>query len=731
VTAALLVLLVCTAFAPCLSNGFVNWDDDKNFLKNPGYRGLGWSQVCWDWTSFQLGVYQPLAWMILGTQWLVWGLRPWGYHLTSLVLHALDTVVLFVLTLSLRTRCRQEHERPDHAALVPSAGLAVALFAVHPLRTEVVAWASCQPYLPCALFAMLAVLAYLRAFPEQAAPRRGWLIASFCLLAAALLSKAVAVGLPLLLLILDVHPLRRLGGGPGRWFGPSARAVWWEKMPFAGLSLVFVSLAIAGRVPEGDLAAVPDRGIAARFAQACYAIMFYPLKTVLPWNLTAYYPVPERLVWYELPFVASILATLAVSVGLFLLRRRVPGLLAAWLSYLVILAPNLGLVRSGAQIAADRYSYIALMPLVVAVAAALGPIRPVGRPARAGTAVGTAASLGVLLGLILLSRDQCRTWRSSLALSSHAVNHGSSRSYAAHSSLGLALFDAGRLADAEHELAEALRINPRFADAHNNLGMVLQAQGRHVEARAEFAAALRLNPRSAEAHNNQGVLLRVQGRLEDARAEFIAALRIDRFSAIAHTNLGVLLARQGRLAEAWKQFSTALWIKPDHAEAHNDLGVLLSQQGRLTEAEAEFRAVLRINPGSADAHNNLGVLLGRLGQLERARREFSDALRINPGSADAHNNLGVLLAREGRLDDALGEFSEALRINRDYADAHNNRGMVLLRQGRLAEARAEFSEAERLNPAFAEAHAARELARQAWGGLESARAQVGDRQRSR
>ena len=163
--AVLLVLLVVAAFSPCLGNDFVTWDDDKNFLENPSYRGLGWSQIYWAWTSFQIGVYQPLAWMILEAEYVLFGLKPWGYHLTSLILYAIDTVVLFLLTLTLLARCRPDDGRAGTLGPALGAGLAVALFAVHPLRTEVVAWASCQPYLPCALFSMLAVLAYLRAFP--------------------------------------------------------------------------------------------------------------------------------------------------------------------------------------------------------------------------------------------------------------------------------------------------------------------------------------------------------------------------------------------------------------------------------------------------------------------------------------------------------------------------------------------------------------------------------------
>jgi Tfp pilus assembly protein PilF len=620
--ATVLVLVVIVAFVPCLSNGFVAWDDDKNILNNPGYRGLGWSQIRWDWTSFQLGVYQPLAWMILGTEWLVWGLRPWGYHLASLGLHALNTVVLFLLTLALLARVRHSSPQPEPEALIPSAALAVGLYAVHPLRTEVVAWASCQPYLPCALFSMLAILAYLRAFPEGAAPHRRWLVVACGLFAAALASKAVAVALSVQLLILDVHPLRRLGGGPGRWLGPAVRPVWWEKLPFLGLSLVFMGLAVVGRIEARDLVALQDWGIPTRFAQACYAIGFYPLKTALPWNLAAYYPIPERVVWYEFPFVICILGTLGASTGLFLLRRRWPGLLAAWLSYLVILAPTLGLVRFGEQIAADRYSYLALTAGVVVLAGGLSRVWPARWPSRPLAGGWGVVTLSLLVSLILLSRDQCRTWRTATSLWSHAVRHGASRSAAAHSNLGSALLEQGRLVEAREALAIALRINPGFGDAHNNLGLVLNAQGCHAEARAEFAAASRLDPGSSEAHNNLGVLLKSEGRLEEARAEFVAALRIDPLSAVAHANLGVLLGQQGRFAEAAARFRRALAIDPDHVDAHTNLGVVLAQQGRLEEAVVELSEALRINPQNADARHNRGALLRRLGRIAEARERF-------------------------------------------------------------------------------------------------------------
>jgi Flp pilus assembly protein TadD len=525
--AVVLVLLVVAAFSPCLGNDFVNWDDDRNFLDNPGYRGLGWRQIRWAWTTFLVGVYQPLAWMILEAEYALWGLRPRGYHLTSLVLHAVNTVVLFALTVALLMRCRAGDEREDRQAVLLGAGLAVALFAVHPLRVEAVAWVSCQPYLPCALFAMLTVLAYLRASREGPPARWGWLAGSLVLFAAALLSKAVAVSLPAVLLILDVYPLRRLGGGPGRWAGPEARKVWWEKVPFAALSLIFMGIAVVARKYNRTLVPVQLWGVSSRVAQACYGIWFYIIKTVLPTDLMGYYPLPERMDWLDPPFLLRLLATLGVSVGLFLLRRRWPGLLAAWLSYLAILAPNLGLLRYGTQLAGDRYSYVATMGLLVAMAWGLSRLLREGRRARPVGVATIAACLGAIAASIVLSRAQCRTWRTSESLWTHALAHGADRSELAHFNLGVELGAQGRGDEALAQYAEAVRLNPNYADAHNNLGATLVAKARLEEAGRELVEAIRLNPRDAKAHNNLGLALAGQGKVDEALAQYAESLRLE------------------------------------------------------------------------------------------------------------------------------------------------------------------------------------------------------------
>jgi tetratricopeptide (TPR) repeat protein len=292
---------------------------------------------------------------------------------------------------------------------------------------------------------------------------------------------------------------------------------------------------------------------------------FFVLKTVLPRNLIAHYPVPEGLVWFKSPFVWAILATLGVSAGVFRLAQRWPGLPAAWLSYLLILAPNLGPDRIGQLAAADRYSYMATMGGVALLAGLLCRIWLWCRrswPAAMGL---TTLGLGVLLVLMVMSQGQCQTWRTSETLWTHVLNHGGSRSPVAHNNLGLIRLDQGRIEEARAEIAEALQLSPRYADAHGNLGVILTAQGRLDEAIAHYNELLRLKPDSADAHFNLGVVLVRQRRLDDAVVQFTEAVRLNRGDADAHERLAEALTQRGQLAEALAHYGAARRLKPNNA----------------------------------------------------------------------------------------------------------------------------------------------------------------------
>jgi len=505
--ALLLVLVVWAAFSPILDNDFVGWDDPLNFLENKDFRGLGWSQIHWAWTTSLLGVYQPLSWMLLETEYAIWGLDPGGYHLTSLVLFSLNALLLYALVIALLHRCCPAESTRLPWAFHVGAILAVALFVAHPLRVEVVAWVSCQPYLPCALFLMLAVLAYFRAHPAGRPVGRGWSITAFLLFAAALLCKAVAVPLPLVLLILDVYPLRRLEFRRDRLWERSTWFCLLEKVPYFALSLLVALVAVRARAMwqnQGTTSSLSE--LPARLGLACYGTLFYPLKTLWPAGITAYYPLPAPSHWDETAFVLGRLLVLVVTVALILARRTLPGCLAAWLSYLVILAPNSGLIRFGDQLAADRFSYIAMLGLVpllaVALARTLRPIVSRYQPAVILLLVGS-----IMLVEINWTRTQCLIWRNSTSLWKHVYEHGGAGNGDVLNNLGYALTLDKKPGEALPYLTESLRLNPRSPMSHHSLGTALEALGRVDEAKAEFQEALRYDPRHPESRRDLARLL--------------------------------------------------------------------------------------------------------------------------------------------------------------------------------------------------------------------------------
>lgn len=524
IVASLLGCAVASAFWSALDNPFVNWDDKENFLDNPHYRGLGWRQLWWAWTGVRIGVYQPISWMLLEAQYVVWGLNPWGYHLVSLILHALTAISLyFLILLLLRPGKRRAPVGSTWDGPI-SAGLAVLIFAVHPLRTEVVAWASCQPYLPCALFYVLSVAAYLHAHDPVVTNRRRWLAIAFVCFVAALLSKAVAVSLPFVLVILDWYPLRRVGAGM-RLSSPEFRRIAIEKIPYVVAASALMIIAAAVK-PHAPIATTQPWLYVGRVTEAAYATLFYLGKTFKPTDIRAFYAYPLDVHPFSWPFLASLGAVIVISAFAFRVRARAPAVLATWLSYLFIVGPNLGLIQIGRQFAADRYSYVSHMGLVALGAGALFTLLGHLRPA-VSKAVVILITAVIAVPLVPMTWEQNATWQSSEALWAHALARGGERVPEIRNYLAVTLADAGRMQEADDHLREAVRLNPKSADANQNLGAMLARQGRFSAAEASLRDAIRLSPRHAEARMNLGTVLVRLGRVEEALREYVQALELD------------------------------------------------------------------------------------------------------------------------------------------------------------------------------------------------------------
>jgi len=638
---AVLVLVTAVAYLPTLANGFVNFDDIENFLNNRAYRGLGWTQLHWMFTTWNLGGLIPLTWITLGFDYVIWGMDPIGYHLTSLVLHLLGSLVFYFVLLRL-LRIALEPGSGEDTALRLGALVGALLFSVHPLRVESVAWITERRDVLSGLFTFLSVLAYLRGWEARKGERLElrWYLAALAFFTCALLSKAMAVTLPLVLVLLDVYPLRRLRLRSLGSLRALARNLFLEKLPFGLLALaclVVTALAARGNDAMSSLARL---GLLDRLFLAMHSAAFYLWKTVAPINLSIMYQLPERLDRAAWPFIAAWVCVLAVSAVCLALAHRFPALLIAWAAYLVMLAPVSGLVQTGWQMTADRYSY---MPCLGWAALAGASFFLAGRRARgargespraqalvAGTAVCLIAVLGVL------TWRQVGVWRDTETLWTHAAA-------VAPSSL-----------------------------AHENLGDLYQDRGQFDRAAAHFEQSVRMRPGYGPGHFHLGATRAQQGRPEEAMREYEEAARLMPDSAVPYYNMGLALVALGRPTEAIKSYRQAVKIVPGYADAHNNLGLLLTDEGKFDEAVMHLREAVALRPDSAGYHSNFGLALARQGRAGEALQELSRAVELDPRDAGAHNNLGVMLVRLGRYDDAAVQFREALAIIPGLREAQVN-----------------------------------------------------------
>ena len=358
----LVALLTSVSFLPVLGNEFVDWDDYKMLVENPHYRGLSWHRLRWMFTTFHMGHYQPLTWVTFALDYLLWGTDPFGYHLTNLLIHAANAVLFYFVGHRLLSVAGSVPTSRGYLLSV-SAAFAALLFGVHPLRVESVAWATERRDVLAGFFFLGTILGYLRAnsVPEGRQARRQWLLAAVILYFLSLLSKASGITLPIVMLILDVYPLRRLGGQRAGWLGPAARRVWWEKVPFLLLAVTFAIVALIAQESSGALKAVGKYDLLQRIAQAGFGLAFYLWKFALPWGLSPLYELPVELNPFEWSYVASGFLVLVISVCLYLVKRRWAAGVAIWIYYVVVLFPVLGFAQSGPQLVADRYSYLSCM----------------------------------------------------------------------------------------------------------------------------------------------------------------------------------------------------------------------------------------------------------------------------------------------------------------------------------------------------------------------------------
>jgi len=634
---AVIAMVTFATFVPALSNDFVNWDDDVMLVDNPFYRGLGLTQLRWMFSTFHNGHFQPLSWLTLGADYLIWGENPFGYHLTSLIIHAANAVIFYFLCRLLFTRIFPTARQKSSWQLDFSAALATVFFALHPLRVESVVWATERRDVLSGGFFLIAIYSYLRANGPATAIAKldhRWLLLALAAQLFSLLAKATAITLPLVLIVLDVYPLRRLRGETRRWLAGDVGRMLWEKLPFLLLSGVFGVIALLAQNASGALRPVQQYFVSYRLEQVVYGVCFYLWKTLWPSDLSPLYELPFDFAQWAPLFIACGMTAILLSLVVLLARRRWPWAAACWVYYLIVLAPVLGVAQSGPQLVADRYSYLSCLSW----AALLGGILLYGLQSVrhiSFVASSFAAAMVILvsaLGLSIVTAMQVGVWHDSETLWKHALRVAPNTSIAAYN-LGKFYETTGKPPDESVALyRRAVSINPTYADAHYNLARLLVQQDKLIEAISHYREALKFRPNDTEAHNNLGQLLATNGDVTAALMEYRQALALDPKFAKTYFNLGRLFVRDGAPEKAIDNFQQALKLEPRAAEVHVALADAYAQSGSVDNAIVQLDAALKLRPDLAQAQVLLARLLaaqGRSRYVESPSQAASGPVKFN------------------------------------------------------------------------------------------------------
>ncbi len=574
ITSLFLTIITLATFWRVQNHHFINLDDNVYITENRHVNeGLKTKNISWAFTTFYHGNWSPITLLSHMIDCQVYGFNPAGHHFNNLLFHIANTLLLF-LFLQRTTR------------LLWQSAFVAALFALHPLHVEPVAWISSRKDVLSTFFFMLTLFTYSR-YAENPGVIRYLIVLLFFIMG--LLSKAMLVTLPFILLLMDYWPLGRIRFKQSEINGCQAmnkkyrkafpQQLIKEKYPFFILSLVMGIIAFLAQQKLGALPDLEALPLKFRMANGVLSYGTYIFKMIYPIKLSIFYPYPGmRPLWLITGVVVFLIITTGVA---FKMAGKYPYFITGWLWYLVTLLPVIGFVQIGSHVMADRYTYIPLTGLFIVITYGISSFISRGR--YHGFFL-IPAGVFLLVFLISVTDAYLRKWSNSTSLFQHALSV-TKNNYLALNNLGTTLYLQGKEEEAISYYREAIRINPFYAEAHYNLGVVLARQGHLEEAEAHYKETLRINPNHERANNNLGLLYDKKGMLSKAIQYYNEALRIRPDDEVAHTNIGVVFAKQGDFKNAIKHHAEAIRIKPDFPLAHKNMAIALIQLERHQEAK--------------------------------------------------------------------------------------------------------------------------------------------------
>ncbi|VAX05601.1 Tetratricopeptide TPR_2 repeat protein [hydrothermal vent metagenome] len=643
---------------------FLDWDDELYVTDNKNVQaGLTVKSIGWAFTTLHATNWHPLTWLSHMLDVQLFGLDSGWHHITNVIFHIASSLLLFLLL------------RRMTGGLWQSAFVA-AMFALHPLHVESVAWVAERKDVLSAFFGMLTLYSYAL-YSERPGISR-YLLVVLCFVLG-LMSKPMLVTLPFLLLMLDYWPLRRFSGRP-------LRHLIYEKIPLLMLTIAscvitYIAQSRGGAVTDTSGVSVHGEGHAVTFyigmgeriSNALVSYISYLGKTFYPQELIFFYPFRDIVPGWQV--AASGLLIVILSALAVLLIKRAPYLFVGWFWFVGTLVPVIGLVQVGWQSMADRYTYIPLIGIFIIIAWGVPDL--LGHWKRS-KAVLTAAMVVTVLVSMVLTSQQVAHWRNRMALYEHALKIAPEVGFVQFK-VGSALVEQGRLEESQKYFREALRLQPYNIRARYNLGLALFQQNKFKLAIEQFSELIRIFPSFEPAQRRLNMAQAMLNRIE--------AQAVSNNPVMMHMQQGMALEKQGRFDVAVEAYKQALQQDQELVGAHQRLGLIFHQLRRIDEAVYHYSALVRLQPKSAGAHYNLGLALVDQGQVEKAIEHYRHALGIKPDFAEVHNNLGVALFRLESTQAAIDSFKAALRIRPDYVQAKTNLDKVLAENFRIIQPR--------------------------------------------
>jgi tetratricopeptide (TPR) repeat protein len=640
-----LILITLAVYYQVYRFKFVNIDDPVYVSENSNIQvGITLKAIKWAFTTGFAEFWHPLTWLSLMLDCQLFGSGPAGFHLTNLFFHVANTLLLFFVLKQMTN------------AIWQSAFVA-ALFALHPLHVESVAWIAERKDVLSTFFWLLAMLAYVRYVKQPSAARY---LLTLLIFAFGLMAKPMLVTLPFVFLLLDFWPLYRIKHFDRRVI---YRLVL-EKIPFIVLSIASSFIAFLAQQDSSSISSfVALPSLKFRIGNALISYVKYIEKMFWPGRLSVFYPHPGENV-SVLYAVISAAVLLAVTILVIRFAKNHRYLVTGWFWYLGTLVPVIGIIQVGNHAMADRYTYITLTGLFIIIAWHLPQL--LSKWTHRKIALGLSMVLA-LTTLGMCAHRQVSFWNNSFTLFSHALEV-TQNNYIAYYNLGFAYSNLGRWQDAIDAYKQAIRIKPNYTEAHTSLGFAYGNLGRGIESIEAYKQAIKIKPGFAEAHYNLGLAYGKLGSYQKQIEAYKQAVRIKPDYADAFYNLGLAYDKLGSRQEAMEAYKQAIKIKPDYIEARNNLGVAYGKLGRWQDAIDVYKQAIRIHPDDAEAHSNLGVAYGNLDRYQEAIDAYKQALKIKPDLVEAHYNLGYTYLAMSDKNSALAEYNILKSLNSELAN---------------------------------------------------------------